>query len=81
MSYRKRYKNITHHQPPEFEYHPDYDWMTSKINGHGACWRCRNNGSAKLTWIYGTSWLKLQWYNLILLWKHYKRKREDDNGN
>jgi hypothetical protein len=61
----------------EYPSHIDIDWMNSKVNGHGACFTWRNgryDGWARITWIYGKSWYKLAWYNLILWCKYIKRK-------
>ena len=58
------------------EEHPDYAWIRSKINGHGAriYYSIFIDGLAQITYIYGIPWYKIGWYNLILLYRCMRRK-------
>lgn len=55
--------------------HVDSDWINKKINGKGGCFSYNTaKGRARISYIGGTSKLKIAYYNFILLIKAIKRK-------
>ena len=48
-------------------YHIDHDWISKRVNGHGACYSYNSsNGLAFISWIYGVGRLRVFWYNIQL---------------
>ena len=56
------------------EDHPDIEWVRERVGGHGAGWTIYKNGLAQIDFITLVPRIKIWWYNLQLLVRHYRRR-------
>lgn len=65
-------------------YHIDHDWISKRVNGHGACYSYNSsNGLDFISWIYGVGRLRVFWYNIQLFFRYMKRQcaeKEENKG-
>lgn len=65
-------------------YHIDHDWISKRVNGHGACYSYNSsNGLVFISWIYGVGRLRVFWYNIQLFFRYMKRQcagKEENKG-